>query len=230
MEKNNNKSTTITIVILIILVIGLTSYIAYDKLLTTNKNKENTYTNNKSETLDANLNKVINFEKENCINSNLSDNNYEITRFGNSEAIHGLTLSISNDEKTVNVQARYDIMFPNKYTEEEILSGTVKNYESLDLKFDKNVEFIFGGRFAADNVQGTVFIFLLEDGSLEYMKYSDIYNSQKFEHHPINSIKDIIKFDNIAINKKDNVGTSYTAIAYKIDGTYYDLSEFIKVN
>ena len=72
-------------------------------------------------------------------------------------------------------------------------------------------------------------MFLLKDGTLEYMKYSDIYNSQKYEHYPIDGVNDILRFDNISLNVKEGAGSRYTAIAYKIDGTYYDLSKFIQL-
>ena len=239
METNKKNGSIVAVVILAILVVVLGGYIGYDKFLnknTVSSTQENS--NNKTANVNENQNnnetsssiKVINFDRKNCINSNLSDENYTVGRFGTSMDVNGLSFSIdSSNEKIVKIQARYDIMFPGKYSDDEIRNNTVKYYDDINLNFDKRVESIFGGLFAADGVQGTVFIFLLEDGSLEYMKYSDIYNSQKYEHKPINGVNEIVRFDNIALSHKQGAGSKYTAIAYKIDGTYYDLSEFIKV-
>ena len=239
METNKKNGSIVTIVILAILVVVLGGYIVYDKLLnkdavsstqenSNNKNANETE-NQKDSNKQVNSNKLINFDKKNCINSDLSGSEYSIGRFGTSMDVNGLSFSIdSSNEKIVSIQARYDIMFPGKYSDDEIRNNTVKYYDNITLNFDKRVESIFGGLFAADGVKGTVFIFLLEDGSLEYMKYSDIYDSQKYEHKPINGVSDIVRFDNIYLSYNPT-GSKYTAIAYKIDGTFYDLSEFIKV-
>ncbi len=230
-KTKKEKILVIAIIMLVIVVIVLGGYICYDKIL--NKDtKNNTIKNSKADSTNINENlsliKVINFNKNNCINNDFSDKNYIISRFGISQFINGLTFSIENDEKIVKAQVRYDMLFPDKYTKEDIISGKVKNYDDISLTFDKKVESIFGGLFAADGVDGIVFLFLLEDGTLEYMKYSDIYNFQKFQHKPISEVKDIVKFDNIVLSKNEDTYSKYTTIAYKMDGTYYDLSKFIE--
>jgi hypothetical protein len=238
METNKKNGSIVAIVILAILVVVLGGYIGYDKFLNKNtvgSTEENS--NNKTANVNENQNnnetsssiKVINFDRKNCINSNLSDENYIVSRFGTSMDVDALSFSInSSNEKIVRIQVRYDIMFPGKYSDDEIRNK--EHYDDINLNFDKRVESIFGGLFSADGIDGTVFIFLLEDGSLEYMKYSDIYYSQKYEHKPINGVNEIVRFDNISIRSaKQGAESNYTAIAYKIDGTYYDLSEFIKV-
>ena len=180
---------------------------------------------------ETNESKVINFDRTKCINSDFTDEKISIGRTGMSESINGLTFSIDeNDEKNVNIQIRYDMIYPDKYTEDEIRNKSIKYYDAIKLKFAKRVDSIFGGVLAPDYVDGLVYIFLLEDGSIEYMKYSDIYNSKKYESEPIKELNDIIKFDNVTLNSKEDGNSKYTIIAYKIDGTYYDLSEFIKID
>ncbi len=227
-KKKREKGLIIVIVILILLVLSLGGYIAYINF--TNNNRE--VNNTEKEIQNNKLNKVINFNKKNCINADteFTDDNYVVHRFGSSFNANGLSFSIDDDEKIVKIQARYDLMFPSKFSQEDIINGTVKYSEDIDLTFDKEVESIFTGLFNSDGIYGTVILFLLKDGTLEYMKYSDIYISQKYEHHPIEGVNDIIRFDNIYLNLKGSTGGKYTAIAYKIDGTYYDLSKLIKLD
>lgn len=190
--------------------------------------------NNKPIEVEQSISKTINFNKKNCINnSNFLDSNYKIGRFGVSVEMDGLSLSINSDnEKTVDIQVRYDEMFPDQYSDEDIINNSKQYYDEIELTFDKKVESIFGGLFGPDGTQDMVYLFLLEDGSLEYMKCSDIYNSKKYEHQSISEINDIVKFDNVTLSK--DVGEEhtciYTVIAYKIDGSYYDLSNFITLN
>ena len=223
-KKSSKKGSIAVIIILVLIILGLVGYISYDKYIISGDK-----VNNEEKQKVSN---VINFNRNNCINSDFSDDRYVISRFGSSVNVDGLSFSIDpKDEKIVNIQARYDIIFPGKYSEQEIRDGSVEYSDWINLKFDKRVESIFGGLFAADGTRGTVFLFLLDDGSVEYMKYSDIYDSKNYEHLSVSSVvKDIVKFDNIALSPKQDAGAKYTAIAYKIDGTYYDLSEFIKFN
>ncbi len=201
--KVKNRELKVIVVILAILVIVLVGYIG----------------------IYANLNKTINFDRKKCINSDFSG--YDIMRSGTSEEIDGLIFSIEEDERNVRIQVRYDMMYHKEYSEEEILAG--KQNDDIQLQFDKEVEYIFGGIFGPDYSTDGVFLFLLEDGSVEYMNYSDIYYSNKYEHKPVNGVNDIVRFDNISFSKvvENDYNCGYTIIAYKIDGTYYDLSEFI---
>jgi len=170
--------------------------------------------------------------KKKCINnSKFSDNNCQINRTATSISMPGLYFSLggqdNNDEKTVWIQIRYSEMFPDKYGEEEIKNGSTN--DDIYLNFNKKVEAIFGGTFGPDFTQNMIYLFLLEDGTLEYMKSADIYNSKKYEHYPVSEVNDIVKFDNVTLNYGNSTDwhSIYTIIAYKIDGTYYDLSKLI---
>ena len=236
MKKIRKNGSVVAIVSLTILVVVLVGYIGYDKFLnkttvnSTQENSDNKNANvngNQNNNQTSSSNKVINFDRKNCINSNLSDKN--VSNSVSNGSVDGLNFyTDESNEKIVKVQVNYKIMFPKRYSEDEIRNNTVKYYDEINLNFDKKVEEIFCGHFSPDYL-GNVFIFLLEDGSLEYMKFSDIYNSQKYEHKPINGVNEIVKFGNIYIRSEEEVGGQYTTIAYKIDGTYYDLSKFIEV-
>ena len=223
MKEKSSKLLIIITIILLILVISMGVYIWYNN--DSNKKTVNHSENGKS--YESSI-KVINFDKKKCINNDFSNNT--INKILLSADANGLSFSIdSTDEKVVKVQANYNTMFPGKYSEEQIINNSVKYLEDIDLKLDKKVESMFFGIFSGDHVNGGVFLFLLDDGSLEYMKYSDVYNSQNYELHKISGVSKIVKLDNIAITPEDGVGAKYTAIAYKIDGTYYDLSKFIEL-
>lgn len=233
-QKKKGKGKTIVIILLVLLVLGLGGFIVYDKFI--NK-KESNITNecpkceisdNNNQENNAETNKLINFDRTKCINNDFSKENLVVENIGYSEG--NPDLSLNAGYKTVTITARYDIMHPEEYTYDKD-NGTYipSDYmEEKELNFEKDVEYIFAGLFS-NNSTDTVYFFLLEDGSLEYMKYQDIYKNRKYEHKKINGVNDIVRFDNIIYNDKNApFGDSFTAIAYKMDGTYYDLSKFIE--
>lgn len=236
MEEKKKKSNgpLIIIIVLIIVILGLVGYICYEKgIIFNNESKQVedkasvSGSNDKVEDKADIKNRLITFDKNNCINYDLSKD--IVSKSGSS--FNGVTLSInSENEKVIDVQISYVTMHPEKYSNADIQNNSIKTYDKNSLNFDKKVEDIFVGNFAADGVQGAVFIFLLDDGSLEYMKYSDIYFDNKLEHKPVSGVSDIVKFGNHYVRAQNQeVGGKYTTFAYKIDGTFYDLSEFIKV-
>lgn len=73
-------------------------------------------------------------------------------------------------------------------------------------------------------------MFLLEDGSVHYITFKDILDNQNFETKRIENIDGIVKFVNIGYSTaSDDVGGPSTVIAYKSDGTFYDLSKLINI-
>ena len=123
------KKEKIIIIVLIIIIVGLGGYIGYDKFLS--KNNEVNEKNNKVEekevekdkTNQANNNsndstaKVINFDRKNCLDKDspiLDEKNYSLLRSGHGEFISDITMSIGENEKTVNVYLTSDSLIGEK--------------------------------------------------------------------------------------------------------------------
>lgn len=226
------KKEKIIIIVLIIIIVGLGGYIGYDKFLS--KNNEVTEKNNKVEekevekdkTNQANIEsndstaKVINFDRKKCLDKDspiLDEKNYSLLRDGHGEFVSDITMSIGENEKTVNVYLTSDSLIGKKLN--------IKEDEKHELVFDKKVEYIFGGIFSAEYYGGTSYIFLLEDGTIEHMDLYKIYENNIYEHKLVEGVSDIVRFDNISTNPNEGMGANFTAIAYKADGSFYDLSK-----
>lgn len=52
-----------------------------------------------------------------------------------------------------------------------------------------------------------------------------IYENNIYEHKPVEGVSDIVRFDNISTNPNEGMEANFTAIAYKADGSFYDLSK-----
>lgn len=229
-KNNSSRKYIIAISILAVITLCLAGYICWDKFINnssikssnTDKTSSSKTVNNDdvipssapSETKVADSLKIINFDKKNCINNDIS--NADVTRSG-SDYINGLSFSINNDEKTVFVQARYDLMKPD-----EVTTSTPNYLENKNIQFDKKVEDIFIALFADNQYDGSKILFLMDDGSVEYIKYSDIYDSRKYDLKAIDGVEDVVKFENALVSNE------FSVFAFKADGSYYDLSKIIK--
>ena len=235
MEEKKNNYSPIVITVLLVLCVGLLCYIFYNRktsnlsneaAINTNTNANNSQlSNNNNEPIQCNS--IINFDKTKCINCdktnfNITSENNNISRDGVSS--QGVSVSIDeNNENVVNFQLQYDA----------ILGIVKKNntdnyYDTVSLTFPKKVEHIFMGRLGM-TPDDIIILFILEDGSLEYVRYYDIAYNQTFTNIAINNVSDIVRFDIVSLSAKIGSGSKTTTIAYKIDGTYYDLSEYITI-
>ena len=222
MEEKKSKSG-IVIGILVVLVLALGGYLVYDKVIKKEEKKvEKTekVEKKKVEAKETN-NKPISFDKTKCINNDKIANwDGKISRKGGSEGHNGVYLEIDESKggKVVYGYVRYD----------DIYASESRDEEQVKIEFDKRVEQIFFGQFDSADENATI-LFLLEDGTVEYIKISDIAKTRKFDHKKIDGVSDIVQLDNIVLLGIP-VGETRFAIAYKSDGTYYDLSKFINFN
>lgn len=187
----------ILIIILTIIALGLGVFIAYDKLI-----KESPCTKCDVDT-DKGVSEVTKYES-------YEDKDGTVTKTYMDDIMY-LSIDVKN-KKSVKVENNFAKAHPDLGMSEE-----------ATLTFDKNVESIFSGTLSIN--MGGVYFFLMEDGTVEYMRYSDIYLRNSYEHKVLKDVSNVVKFENISVNY-DPAGTKKTTLAYKIDGTFYDLSKY----
>lgn len=232
-KKKDNKFLLVIIVILAVAVVGLIGFIVYDKSIIVNQadseekradkkeNKNTDTTNNQKES--SNL---ITFNKDNCLNNEDIKQLNQVSIW-KSFNILGLTLTTNESRKSVKVSVRWDILNTNGYFNNPATNGQTN--QDYQITFDKNVEDIYGASLGFD-AYSFVYLFLLDDGSVSYITFNDILENQNFEVKKIENVDNIVKFVNISYGTaSDEVGRPPTTIAYKNDGTFYDLSKLINI-
>ncbi len=122
-------------------------------------------------------------------------------------------LDMTIDQNTVKIV--------NKLAEERPDLGMSKE---ATLTFDKNVKSIFEG--VLSNNMGTVYFFLMEDGTVEYMRYSDIYLRNNYTHNTIAGVTDVVKLEQVDPYDEEGNATINKVLAYKSDGTAYNLNDY----
>lgn len=191
----------IIIIILAVLTLGLGVFIGYDKFIKKSSCPVCTKCDVKGDTKDT---------KKSVVYEKYEDNEGTVSKTYMDDI---LSLSIeTKDEKVVKVHNNFASLHPDLGMDVDAV-----------LTFDKNVDSVFSGVLSIN--MGGVYFFLMEDGTVEYMRYSDIYLSNKYEHKVLEGVNKVIKFENISVNYEP-AGTKKTTLAYKSDGTFYDLSKY----
>ena len=151
---------------------------------------------------------VLSFDKTKCINCDLKD--VDVHRYGAKVYVGNNYNAVIDEEneKVVNIEMQGDLFVP-----------------VTSLTFDKKVSSIYDGYFDTNSL-AKVFVFLFEDGTVGYIKLSDVENGI-YNYEIISDVKDVIRFDTIGYTDKD-YNYTITTIALKQDGTFYDLSKYIK--
>ena len=214
------KGIIITVVLLI--VFGTMGYFLYSLNKENNnlKSQINGSNDNNSQGDDTNT-MAIKFDKTKCLNCKFDDENKEINILINSSSIPGINFyNQDENRKTLSMKVNYCWINPNYNNNEINLSSCSE--DTKDITFDKSVEMVFLGIYGKENDK-KVFYFLLEDGTVEKMKVTDISN-KNFNHETVQGISNIVRFSNYTSYLKDNSSSNtYGIIAYRSDGSYYNL-------
>jgi len=217
MENKNNGGLIAIIIILIVALLGLSFYVAYDKGLIFNDGEKEVEENEKDVEVEEDTNVKENesnyvsleIKDENCINSNTST--YKV-RYG----FDNMSISI-NDDNTVTLSISQLSMWGGLTNYSDYETFTINN-------LGKKVIDVHAGGLSQDIGTITI-IFLMEDGTLEYIplyKALQLHNVQSYGS--VANVDGIIKLYSAGAFPKDSpLGGSFTILAQKADGTYYDL-------
>lgn len=227
-EKKVDKTLyIITIVFLIVIIVVLSGVVLYDKGIILNSKKTNSVKieNNSIDTNETKKDTIIKFDKEKSLNN---EDIKKISSISISEpvSLHGISFSTNEDSrKKIDIQVRWDIL-----KEQGFYTGNLSEYKEYQISFDNNIEEIYGANLDFD-MYGLVYLFLLEDGSVGYLKFGDIIENEKFEVKKLENVDNIIKFVNISYSVDgDNEGRPPTTLLYKNDGSFYDLSKLLNLH
>ncbi len=236
MNNDNNgfkkkSGSGIIIALCIIIILVLCGYIAYDKGLFGSLKNENTTTNNSSNTNKIeNTNEGENITPPNSSNTTPDSNpkySFDISKCSNCDSEYSYELNASGyiayatlkeDNKSVDITIDYDKV---KDTGVEVNATGQKGYT---LSFSKKVADIIYGTYGLDMSYETL-IFLMEDGTVEYLPLLDAAIKGKIESYgQVENLTNIVKFyPNISASRTSGAGGYVTTLAQSSDGTIYDI-------
>lgn len=136
------------------------------------------------------------------------------------DVISSLSMSVNSDKRSITLNVDFD-QLNSVFT---IVNGTgIKSYQITG--FTKNIVSTFVGG-VGQSVSGTVLFYLMEDGTVEYTKITELnYDSQTVSKKSVDNANDIIKLYTADVYA-DGAGHVST-IGAKSDGSFYDLGEII---
>lgn len=218
MESKKSKGSIFTIVILVILVIALGGYIVYDKCIAKDNN---TNTGEKCKTEEKNQEeKEIEyvFDKNNIYNKR-DNKEYEVVDKDFSYATSEGTTSITEKENgyTVN-DSYYNITYDISKKYKDYIQGPVF--------------------YGAPDISSPLFVFLNEDGTIEYLKFSLVssdanHQNEKYEFkmYKIYNLKDVVKLYRVKTTIDSMVSPhGLTVVAQTKDGQLYDLIDYLEMH
>ncbi len=136
----------------------------------------------------------------------------------------GVKIEISNNKAYLTID-----------TQNENLSTMIDKTDFEKLKNVKNQEItgfsakptqVYYGEFGQD-VIGRVVLFLMADGTVEYIEQMDMLENQTYKSAgKIKNLSDVKQFDVLSVSDTEGGGI-VTTIAIDKDGYYYDLSELL---
>lgn len=136
----------------------------------------------------------------------------------------GVSVKIDDGKAYVTVDAKNETLkaFSDKVNLNKVKSVTNKE---LTVFSAKPVE-VFRGQFMHE-VINEVFFFLMDDGTVEYIKTVDLLNNSSYKSQgKITGLSNVEKFDILSVNMVDGGGYE-TTVAIDKDGYYYDLNEML---
>ncbi len=174
--------------------------------------------------------------KEIDLSKSLNTKNYTYSSLTDKDQDLGITIKINNDKKSVTVS--YNTKALNSIS--SVTHSTSGDNYSNEIKgFNKNIKSTFISGIGQD-VTGTVFFFLTEDNTVQYVKlfnretdsqgntYYTTYWSHGDNTTPISTdTNDVVKLYGANVSAPMSSGF-YTTLAAKADGSFYDLNEIVK--
>ena len=215
-KPKKSKGLIATVIILILIIIGLCTYIAYDKGIIFKSSadveekkekpkKEVKKEEPKEETEEL---KILGLNEENIVNKN--DKVYDLNKDTT------MNIKINSDKKSVTVTLDWTDLsksFNNERTDTE----------EKTISFDKEVKEVLSGGSGQD-ITGMAILYLMEDGTVEYTPIYKAINANDFRSYgALPTITDIVRLENASVCR--GIGCWVTTLGQKSDGTLYDFDE-----
>lgn len=246
-KKKGNGLTVALLTIVIILLVGIVALLVFkpdyfklsDDDSTTNSGTtvttDNGNTTDSGSTTSDNTSTSTDEIKEIDLSKSLNTTDYIYS--GLSEKDEGgkyFTLKANDDKKSATITITAE---GGKVICEAIKSSCGdQGYDIAVGDFDKKIKSTYIGGLG-QSVEGTVFYFLMEDGTVEYVKLLNrkmdsneiVYYVDATREKPqvVSGVSDIVKLYGANASAPQSAGY-YTTLAAKKNGSFYDLSKIIK--
>ena len=222
-NKKQHKKGIIVPILLVLVIIGLVGYILYDKGIIFKQ----TSVNNSQSEVNNDLKEEKNIEEDKkedlTFDGSNVENNKDYSYYLTTEGINGLyVLQRSNNTVEVN----YTVIESLKEYCPDI--NTTKDWMKGTIKFDKNIVDVNFVQLSQGIGYESV-LFLLNDGTVEYMPLCDsIVNGIK-SYGKINGLQDIVRFYTvIGLPNEGEYGGYPTVLAKDKNNKLYDIYEIVK--
>lgn len=231
MEKHNS----IVLIILYILVITVSVLAIYLGITLSNSKKEVDELSNqltsKGNNITTDKNEVVSNNENNNTNNNVTENNNTNTlekEFSNAVLDLEKCLNATEDRgyKIKSVALENNSSFC-EYSSTKAIVKMNQGKENTVTNIDKKiVDVVFTGY--GQDISHTVLLFLLEDGSVNYLTYADMYRDNNFASKKLIDVKNVVRIvEGESYSKSIGIG-QMSPFLVNNKGEFYDVSALIK--
>jgi len=246
-EQNKNKlGLGILIGVLVTLVICLSAFIIYDKVLSddsnqieeTDKNQNNNKENasdNKTELPEFDISK---FDTTKEAINGTDGMAYEPITNDTSTSAAGLSIKLDKNKRSVTIAMDWS-KYGSLWSDGHIGVGSTETIEYEVVNFTKNIKEAYIAGFTSSSGFETAF-YIMEDGTVEYtpivsaLKNNDSLNDKNLKSYgKIENVSGVVKLISATgyyPNNEQAVTSGTYILGIKSDGSFYDLSKIINTN
>ncbi len=164
--------------------------------------------------------------------SKVQDKGNTIYSVGGAGGLTGTSYVINEENpKEVKVEVNWGAIynegtFGSVWAEQNVAKKD--KVDTFKLTFDKKVIDMYYASFGLDATESKM-IFIMEDGSLQYLADYDAVKNAKFDDVKKIDIEKVVKFYESGSKEKDShIGGHITTLAQTMDGKIYDLEKLMK--
>lgn len=236
-KKESKLGLGILIGLLIAAVVGLGTFIVYDKVISNDK-KDNekvveptpsaTPTNGQKPKKETDTFDLSKFDGNKVINGNSKDFKYELYDNTGDNTRLGISASLNSDNKSVTLKIDF-----SKYGL-YVLNENINEIKEYTVNFNKTIKSIYVGGYGHDAGRENLFA-IMSDGTVAHVEFAKtIYTANKtnvtLTPKTIDGVSDIVL---ISGGQSDAIcegcyGGGIEVFAFKKDGTFYILNSLIK--
>ena len=241
MEENKKSKLGLGILIgvLVTLVIGLSVFIIYDKVLSNDDNQSEVNESNNNSNDSSNENDMTSsdfdiskFDTTKEAINGPSGFGYELVTNDNSASSVGLSISLNENKRSATITIDWS-KYGSIYGTSSWMN-VVNEYEVTN--FTKNIKEVYIGGFGQTSGDETAF-YIMEDGTVEYTPIehalgnngssSETILKSYGEFENVSEVVKVVTASDYPINSEYATSGAYHILGIKTDGTFYNLSSIL---
>ncbi len=221
-KEKGSKGPLIATIVLSLLLVAATGYIVYDAIMDAKRDTEVADQEETEQEEDQGLvEEIEDIVDEKTFNLNYIGDQGDGKEYDLGVSYYGVAVTEGENLRDFKTSLNYG---NNQYG----LSGA-DNYESKDsnnIGFSSDVRAVVSGGIGQD-IGGEVIVFLLEDGSVEYIPVRRCLTAGKVWTEKVSGVKKVVSISGANVSKAD--GGYTTVILEQSDGSFYDLSDYVNM-